>query len=102
MIIKNTELVSMSEALEYMKEDKENNAEVIGFVKKFTELKPKEAKEIRKKIQNLNLMKAKPEYIVKIIDLMPETNEDLNKIFVDVSLDEDESKKILEIIKEFK
>ena len=101
-MIKNTEVVSMAEALEYMKEDKENNSEVIVFIKKFTPLKPKEAKEIKKKIQNLNLMKAKPEYIVKIIDLMPENVEELNKIFVDVSLDEDESKKILEIIKEFK
>ena len=101
-MIKNTEIVSMAEALEYIKEDKENNAEVIGFIKKFTTLKPKEAKEIRKKIQNLDLIKAKPEYVTKIIDLLPENNEELNKIFVDVSLDEDESKKILEIIKEFK
>ena len=101
-MIKNTEIVSMAEALEYIKEDKENNAEVIGFIKKFTTLKPKEAKEIRKKIQNLDLIKAKPEYVTKIIDLLPENTEDLNKIFVDVSLDEDESKKILEIIKEFK
>lgn len=101
-MIKNTELVSMAESLEYVKEDKENHLEIIGFIKKFTELKPKEAKEIREKIQNLNLMKAKPEYIAKIIDLMPENAEELNKIFVDVSLDEDESKKILSIIKEYK
>ena len=101
-MIKNTESVSMAESLEYVKEDKENNAEIIAFIKKFTELKAKEAKEIRKKIQDLDLMKVKQDYIVKIIDLLPENTEDLNKIFVDVSLDEDESKKILEIIKEFK
>ena len=33
---------------------------------------------------------------------MPENAEDLNKIFVDISLDEDEKRKILETIKEFK
>jgi len=92
----------MAESLEYVKEDKEGNAEIIGFIKKFTALKSKEAKEFRKKIQDLNLIKVKQDYVVKIIDLMPESTEELNKIFVDVSLDEDESKKILEIIKEFK
>ena len=47
-------------------------------------------------------MKLKDESIVKIIDLMPETSEDLNKIFVGLNLDEDETKKILDIVKEFK
>ena len=47
-------------------------------------------------------MKIKLEYIVKIIDILPETAEELNKIFVDVSLDEDETKKILDTIKKFK
>ena len=47
-------------------------------------------------------MRVKQEHIVKIIDLMPENAEELNKIFVDSSLDEDETKKILETVKEFK
>ena len=101
-MIKNTESISMAESLEYVKEDKENNAEIIVFIKKFTELKPKEAKEIRKKIQDLDLMKVKQDYIVKVIDLLPENAEELNKIFIDASLDEDESKKILDVVKEFK
>jgi len=41
------------------------------------------------------------EQIIKIIDLLPENQEDLNKI-VDISLDENETKKILETVKEFK
>ena len=101
-MIRNIEPVSMAEALEYIKEDKENNVNLIGFIKKFTILKPKEAKEFTKKIQNLNLIKIGMEHINKIIDLMPENAEELNKIFSDVSLDEDESKKILEIVKEFR
>lgn len=99
-MIKNIEPISMAEALKYIKEDKESKIDVIGFIKKFIVLKPKEVKEFKKKIQDLNLMKVKQDYIIKIIDLLPENAEDLNKIFVDVSLDEDESKKILEIIKE--
>ena len=48
------------------------------------------------------LLKIKNEHIVKIIDLMPEDASDLNKIFTDVSLTEDETKKILEAVKQFK
>jgi DNA-directed RNA polymerase subunit F len=44
----------------------------------------------------------KSDYITKIVDTLPETPEELNKIFIDVSLDEDETKKILDSIKKFK
>lgn len=98
MIIDNQTL-SMAEVLEYAK-DKESN--IVQFIKKFTKFTPKEAKEIRGKLEGLELMKIKPEHISKIIDLVPENQEDLNKIFAGVSLDEDESKKILDTIKEFK
>ena len=33
---------------------------------------------------------------------MPEDKEDLNKIFIGMGLDEDETKKILNVVKEFK
>ncbi len=98
-MIKTNELLSMAEAGEYI--DKANSTDVKGFIKKFTKLKSKEAKELRKKLENLDMMKLRTEQIVKIIDLLPENQEDLNKI-VDISLDEDETKKILETVKEFK
>ena len=72
------------------------------FIKKFAKLKPRESKKLRKKIEELDLMRVKTEHVAKIIDLMPEEQEELNKIFVDVSLNEDETKKILETVKEFK
>ena len=65
-------------------------------------LSPKEAKKLKQKLEDLDLMKLRAEHIVKIIDLMPEKAEDLNKIFTDMGLDEDETKKILETVKEFK
>jgi len=101
-MIKNSEPLSMAEALEYMKKDEGTETEVIGFIKKFNKLKSKEAKELRQEIDTLNIIKIKPEYTVKMIDLLPESPEELNKIFVDVSLDEDETKKILDTIKKFK
>ena len=99
MIIEKKPL-SMVEAREYM--DKDSETDIQGFVKKFIILKPEKAKELKEKIQKMDMLKIKEEHIVKIIDLMPEIEEDINKIFNDVSLDEDETKKLLETIKEFK
>ena len=97
-MIRNNEPLSMAESLEYIEKD----SEASKFVKKFTNLSLKESKEFKKKLENLELMKLKLPHIVKIIDLMPEDKEDLNKIFIGMSLDEDETKKILNIVKEFK
>ncbi len=98
-MIKDNQSLSMAEVLEYTK-DKESD--IFQFIKKFSTLKPKEAKELRVKLEGLELMKLKPEHISKVIDVFPDTVEDLNKIFMGVSLDEDESKKILDTIKEYK
>ncbi len=101
-MITNNEPLSMVEIAEYVKKIKDSEIDLTGFIKKFVKLNLKEAKELRKKIEGLEFMKVRKEHIVKIIDLMPENTEELNKIFVDVSLDEDETRKILETIKEFK
>ncbi len=101
-MIKNSEALSMAEALKYLKKEDEKGKEIIGFIKKFTKLTPKEAKELKKKLQNLNLIKLNESSIVKLIDFLPENNEEVNKIVFDANLNEDEIKRILEVIKEFK
>ncbi len=100
-MIKNTEPLSMAEAIEYIKME-ESETNIAGFIRKFSKLKLKEAKELRQEIESLGIAKIRPEYIVKLIDLLPETPEEVNKIFVDVGLDEDETRKILDTIKKFK
>ena len=93
----------MTESLDYIEDDeKGSGAEIKKFIKKFVKLSSSDAKELRKKLSNLNLLKLKQEYISEIIDILPENQENLNKIFTDVSLDEDESKKVLDVIKEFR
>lgn len=102
-MIKNMEPVSMAEAMEYVSEDKDNKeTDVKGFIKKFTKVKPEDAKALRKAIEEIGSMKVRPEHISKIIDLMPESEEELNKVFVDSNLDEEDSKKILDAIKQVK
>ena len=72
------------------------------LIKKFVKLKPGDGKKLRIQLHDLNLIKLKQEFISKIIDIMPENKESLNKIFIEVSLDEDESKKILDVLAEFR
>ncbi len=99
MIIERKSL-SMAEAAEFIKGD-ENAAELGKFIKKFSAIDAKKAKELRKQLEDFGLMKLKSDSISKIIDVMPDNAEDLNKIFVDVGLDENETQKVLDAVKQF-
>ena len=90
--------LSMAEVTEYAKE----NEELMKFIKNFNQIKENEAKSLRQKLSGLNLMKVKEEHIAKMIDTVPQDEEDLNKIFSGVSLDDNETQNILNTIKEFK
>ena len=97
-MIKNSTPLSMAESSEYL----EKGSDALVFIKKFTSMKPEKAKELRKKLQALENIKINEKHISKVIDVLPEKTEEVNKIFADVGLDEDETKKILEIVKEYK
>jgi DNA-directed RNA polymerase subunit F len=101
-MIKYREPLSMTESLEFIEDKKDSEAEIKQFIKKFVKLKPADGKKLRAQLNGLNLIKLKQEFISKIIDIMPENKESLNKIFIEVSLDEDESKKILDVLAEFR
>jgi len=80
----------------------EDKKEIKSFLKKFIKLEAKKAGEMRKELENLNILKMKDENIVKIIDLLPEDSSDINKIFSEMSLDENEINKILEVVKKYR
>lgn len=83
-------------------EDSEKKTQLESFIKKFSKMTLEKAKKIKQELDDLELLKIKPEYIVKIIDILPEDASDLNKIFTDTDLNEDETNKILEVIKKNK
>ncbi len=83
-------------------EESEKKKKTEDFIKKFSKIASAKAEQLRKELEDLRVLKLKKEYIVKIVDLLPKDTEDLNKIFIDVSLDEDETNKILEIVKKYK
>jgi len=98
MII-NNEMLSISEALPYLKEDK---AELVTFLKQFTKLNEKEARKLKEDLISLNNDKLREEQIIKIIDILPENQDELNKVCNDVIFEEDETSKILETIKKYR
>jgi len=80
----------------------EENKDIQNFIKKFVKIDGKKAQELKKEIEDLGILKLKGEHIVKIIDLLPEDAPDVNKILTDVSLDEDETNKLLEVVKKYR
>ena len=101
-MIKNITPLSMAESLEYIEKDKKSEKPVADFIKKFTTISPKEAKELRKKLEDLKMVKMDDLSISKVIDILPTKAEEVNKIFIDIGLDENETKKILDTISEYK
>ena len=97
MILERTPL-NMQEILKNIP-DSEKKEQMDNFLKKFLNTKKEQAKKIKEGIEKLDLLKIKTEHIVKIVDMLPEDASDINKIFADVSLNEDETNKILEVVK---
>jgi len=100
-MIKKNKPLSMVEVKEYLKETNKN-FEIIGFIKKFSKIKIEKAKELKKKFEELNLIKLNEVHLCKLIDFLPEKKEELIKIIPEANLNEDETKKVLDTIKEFK
>lgn len=66
-----------------------------------TELKAKDVKEIKKKIEDLNVMRLKEKQIVKIINVLPKDLDSLKVILgSDSTASKEDLKKILDILKE--
>jgi len=103
-MIKNMRPIDLSEAKKILGsvEDNDKKKKLEIFIKRFSKIKPEKAENLKKELSGLGLLKLKEEHIVKIIDILPEDASDLNKVFTDVALNEDETNKILEIIKKYR
>lgn len=72
------------------------------FIGSFNKMNVEKAREMKDALKELDLIKLKDEHIVKIVDFMPSSVAELNKVLVEVSLDGDEVIKIIEVVKNFK
>jgi DNA-directed RNA polymerase subunit F len=100
-MIKNMKALSLAEAKQLIDENK-GKEELEPYLKKFIKLKLKETQELRKELEELKNHKIKAEHIANIIDFLPEDASDINKIFTDVSLDDNEIKQITGIVAKYK
>lgn len=100
-MIKESRPISMAEVMK-LAEGSEKADEIKKFMKNFDLLSFEKAKELEEELKSLKLLKLKNEYIVKIVDFVPTTSEELSKIILEVSLDADEVNKILEVCQKFK
>ena len=71
------------------------------YAQKFAKYKPEEAKKLMDEL--LKMEKIREHQAVAIVDLMPETKDDIELIFSKerTKLEDDEVKKILEIVKKY-
>ena len=77
--------------------DSEKAEEIKKFIKQFNKMDVAKAIEMKEGLKALDLIKLKDEHIVKIVDFVPKSASDLNKVIIEVSLDSDEVAKILEV-----
>jgi DNA-directed RNA polymerase subunit F len=100
-MIKDRKPLALYEVQEHLKNIKESDKskEVSEFIEKFMKSTPAKSKKIKQELENLGIIKLRTADIIKIVDVMPENVAELNKIFSEISLDADETNKILDTIK---
>ncbi len=99
--IKNEQVLTLAETKNILEKIKKRDEE-LGFrsgrtyeyLTSFNPGSEKKAQEMKKKIEELDIPRLKQEQIVKIVDLMPESLEELKVILQGVTITNDNLKKI--------
>lgn len=99
MIVLNQTPITMAEAKDLIPDVEEKPLK--DYFKKFVSLTAEKAKSLSEDIRALNNVKVREKDIVKVADLLPKSKEEVNKIFTEVSLSEEESNAIVEIVKKY-
>ena len=82
--------------------DSDKGVAIKKFIKGFVKMDVKEALKMKEELAALDLIRLKEEHIVKIVDFIPKSASELNKVLIEVSLDQDEVNKILDVTKNYK
>jgi len=99
MILNKTPL-SVAQAKTYVS-DFEDRKVLEDYFRKFSSMAPEKAEKLAADIRALNNVKIKEENIMKVVDFLPKDKEELNKIFIEVSLSEEEANAILDLVKKY-
>lgn len=100
-------MVELKDTLKKIKKrDEELNfraTKVEDYLNQFVVLKPKEADELSKKIEDLKVPRLKEEIVIKIIDILPDTVEELKAIAqnYNLTITKENMEKIIKVVKDF-
>ena len=100
-------MVELKEEIEAIKKrDKELSTisnKTDEYLNQFVALSPKQAKELEQKLRALKISRLKDEFIIKIIDVMPTTVDDLKTLLQGyvVSVNQEDMKKVVGVVNEF-
>lgn len=74
-----------------------------AYLKQFVKLKLKDSKELAKKIESLNISRLKERQIVKIVDMLPESVDEIKMLMVGetTTVTDENMKKIIDVVKEY-
>lgn len=92
--------LSLAEVQEIVKSS-EDKKQVHEYLKKYSKISLEDAKKLEQELKDMNNVKFKEEYVIKVVDFLPKDAEEVHKIFSDVSLDEGEVNAILDIVKKY-
>ncbi|MFH1054327.1 MAG: hypothetical protein V1740_07950 [Candidatus Woesearchaeota archaeon] len=102
--------ISMADVKEELEKIKKNEKELnfrskktYEYLAQFTKLNKKKADELKENLNKLKIPRLKEEYIIKILDLMPTTVDDLKSVLQSytVTISNENMKKIVNVINEF-
>ncbi len=98
--------VPIVEAKDILKESKRELYEqklAYEYAKQFSKLKPDKAKELIEKLNSLGISKLKEEMIIKIVDILPSSIDELRTILTtsELTFKADEINKIYDVVKEY-
>lgn len=73
------------------------------YLNQFVSLSPKKAEELVKKLEGLKISRLKEEFIVKIVDTLPLTVDELKALLQSyvVSINQEDMKKVVKVVNDF-
>jgi len=99
--------VSMADMKDYLENVKKNEKELnfrsnktYDYISQFSTLDKKKADELKQKLEKLNIPRLKDVHIIKIIDLMPMSVDDLKSILLSytITINNENLKKIIDVV----
>lgn len=97
MVVQENRPITMAEVSSIVG-DSDRAKLIKDFIKNFDVLSLEKSKELVEELKKLDLIKLKDSYIVKIVDFMPGDASELNKVISEVSFDQEEITKILDVV----